>query len=264
MTAGLRAAPPARRWRVQGVSVQGHSHLREGVECQDAYRHATIASGHARVLAVADGAGSRARSAEGATLAVGLATAILAERVASGAVPDTPDRWRALLDGAYREVVAAFGRATARMGADAAAFAATLTAVVLAHPWVGVVGIGDGFVITRADGHDGRETFDLVSFSDPAGEYANETVFLSSPGALDSVAIDCLHDPCLTAIMLATDGLAPAALRRDRGRPRPNRSLVQGVFGAADDPTGIARFLLEDRISALSGDDKTLLLAVAE
>jgi hypothetical protein len=30
-----------------------------------------------------------------------------------------------------------------------------------------------------------------------------------------------------------------------------------------DDPTEVARFLLEDRISALSADDKTLLMAVA-
>jgi hypothetical protein len=63
--------------------------------------------------------------------------------------------------------------------------------------------------------------------------------------------------------VLATDGLVPAAIRQDRGRRRPNRSLLQGVLGALDDPTDIARFLLEDRISALSADDKTLLMAVA-
>src|SRR4051794_30178504 len=105
MTSSLTAAPPVRRWRVQGVSVQGHSHLREGVECQDAYRQTTVGSGPARVLAVADGAGSRERSAEGAALAVGLATAVLAERVRSAGVPDRPDRWHSLLHGAYREIV---------------------------------------------------------------------------------------------------------------------------------------------------------------
>jgi hypothetical protein len=28
------------QWRVRGVSVQGYSHLRDGIECQDAHRHA--------------------------------------------------------------------------------------------------------------------------------------------------------------------------------------------------------------------------------
>ena len=41
------------------------------------------------------------------------------------------------------------------MGPDPAAFAATLTAVVLAHPWLGVISIGDGFVIARAEDEAG-------------------------------------------------------------------------------------------------------------
>jgi hypothetical protein len=245
------------------VSVQGYSHLRDGVECQDAYRHTTVESAGAQVLAVADGAGSRARSAEGAALAVGLATGIFAERLQSGGAPDHADAWRSLLADGYRDVVASFLRATARMGSDPKDFASTLTVVVLAYPWVGVVGIGDGFVITRAQGHDGGDTFDLVSFAGSAGEYVNETVFLTSAGALREATVDCLNDPSLTAVVLATDGLVPAAIRQDRGRRRPNRSLLQGVLGALDDPTDIARFLLEDRISALSADDKTLLMAVA-
>jgi hypothetical protein len=38
---------------------------------------------------------------------------------------------------------------------------------------------------------------------------------------------------------------------------------LEPVLGALDDPTEIARFLLEDEISRLSADDKTLLVAVA-
>jgi hypothetical protein len=255
--------PTRQRWRVQGVSVQGYSHLRDGMECQDAYRHTFVATPGAHVLAVADGAGSRARSAEGAALAVGLANSLLAQRLGSACAPDTTDSWRSLLGAAYEQIVSAFLAAIERMGPDRGEFAATLTAVVLSPPWIGVASIGDGFVIARVDNPDGTDGFHLVSFAASAGEYVNETVFLTSKGALERVCINCLYDPELTAVMLSTDGLVPAAIRQQGGRRRPNRSFLEPVFGALDDPAEIARFLLEDRISALSADDKTLLMAVA-
>ena len=259
-----RSVPTTRpRWRVRGVSVQGYSHLRDGVECQDAYRHTFVESVGAEVLAVADGAGSRVRSAEGAALAVGLATSLLAQRLESAGPPDDAERWRLLLAQGYEDIVAAFLNATARMGSDPGEFAATLTAVVLAYPWVGVVSIGDGFVIARADSDDGAGTFDLVSFAGPAGEYVNETVFLTSTDALGQATVDCIYDPELTAVLVATDGLVPAAIRQDGGRRRPNRSFLEPLLGSLEEPSEIARLLLDDRISALGADDKTILMAVA-
>jgi Protein phosphatase 2C len=257
----------ATRWRVHGVSVPGYGHLRDGVECQDAGRQAFVDAAGAHVLAVADGAGSRARSAEGAALAVGLAVEFLGERLAAHGVPAGPGAWRELLAAAYQDLVAAFADATSRMGPDPAAFAATLTAVVLAYPWLGVVSIGDGFVITRAEGEDERDSLHLVTCAGPAGEYVNEAVFLSSAAALSDVTVDCLYDPGLTGVVLGTDGLLPAAIRRAGGRPRPNRSFLEPLLGSLEverpDPTGVARLLLDDRISALSADDKTLLMAVS-
>jgi hypothetical protein len=250
------------RWRVQGVSVQGYSHLRDGIECQDAYRHMYVESAGAHVLAVSDGAGSRARSAEGATLAVGLATSLLSERLGSGGAPRSADGFRSLLSGTYTEIVSAFLNATERMGPDRGEFAATLTAVILAAPWAGVMSLGDGFVITRTADFQGREGFHLVSFAGGAGEYVNETVFLTSVRALEQMRVDCVYDPDLTAVVLGTDGLIPAAIRQQGARKRVNRSFLEPLLGVLDDPAGIARFLLEDRISALSADDKTLLVAV--
>ena len=251
-------------WRVHGVSVQGYGHLRDGVECQDAYRHTVVEPVGAQVLAVADGAGSRSRSAEGATLAVGLANSLLAERLRSKGAPKTADRWLSLLGATYEEIVSAFLKATEGMGPDYGAFAATLTAVVLAPPWLGVVSIGDGFAIARAQGDDGRGRFHLVSFAGPAGEYINDAVFLTSSGARTQVNVDCLYDPDLTAVVLSTDGLVPAAVRQLGGRQWANDSFLEPVLGFFDDPAEIARFLLDDEISRLSADDKTLLVAVAE
>jgi len=257
------AAAARHRWHLQGVSVQGYSHLRDGVECQDAYRHTAVDAAGAHVLAVADGAGSRKRSAEGAALAVGLANSVLVERLGVAGVPDRADTWRSLLATAYDEIVSDFLAATERMGPDRGAFATTLTAVVLAPPWMGVVSIGDGIVIARVADHDGADQFHLVTFPPPVGEYVNEAVFLTSAGARQQVTVDCLHDPGLIAVVLGTDGLIPVAVRQKGGRRRPNRSFLEPVIDTLDDPADIARLLLEDRISALSADDKTLLMAVA-
>jgi len=259
--------PITQPWRVHGVSVPGYGHLRDGVECQDACRHAFVHAAGAHVLAVADGAGSRARSAEGAALAVGLTVDLLGARLAAHGTPGSPAAWRTLLAGSYEDLVASFADATSRMGPDPAAFAATLTAVVLAYPWLGLVSIGDGFVIARSDDDPGEDSLHLVGSAAPAGEYVNEAVFLSSAAALSDVTVDCLYDPGLSGVLLGTDGLVPAAIRRAGARPRPNASFVEPLLGTLDaerpDPTSVARLLLDDRISALSADDKTLLMAVS-
>jgi hypothetical protein len=251
-----------RPWRVHGVSVQGYSHLRDGVECQDAYRHMLVGPGPVQVLAVADGAGSRPRSAEGAALAVGLANRLLAERLRVGRTPASAGSWRSLLSSAYEEILATFLSATERMGSDPSEFAATLTVVIIAPPWLGVISIGDGFVITRADTSDGGDGFHLVASALGTEEYVNDTVFLTSRGAQTEVTIDCVYDPGLTAVLLSTDGLIPVAIRQQGGRRRANRTFLEPVLDGLNEPAEIARLLLDDRISGLSADDKTLLMAV--
>jgi Protein phosphatase 2C len=262
MQRNLTAAPAVTQpWRVHGVSMTGYSHLRDGVECQDAYRHTFVPSAGAHVLAVADGAGSRDRSAEGAALAVGLTVELLAELLDGHGAPTMPAGWRALLGTFYKDLVSCFADATSAMGPDSAAFASTLTAVVLAHPWAGIVSIGDGFVIARSD-----DSLHLVASATEAGEYVNEAVFLTSEGALRDVSIACLYDPDLNAVVLGTDGVLPAGIRRNGGRPSPNASFVEPLLGSLEaarpDPTSVARLLLDERITRLSGDDKTLLVAV--
>src|SRR5438132_12609566 len=61
-----------RKWRYVGASVQGTSHLSSGLPYQDVSRwisFETEKDGEVLVLAVADGAGSAVRAADGARLA---------------------------------------------------------------------------------------------------------------------------------------------------------------------------------------------------
>lgn len=253
-------------WKVRGVSVTGYSHLRDGVSCQDAYRHRYEPSSGAYVLAVADGAGSRPRSAEGAALAVGLAVEELSARLAAGGLPEAPDAWIALLRTAFSAVVKSFRDTTRRIGGSPAEFASTLTVAVLAVPWLGIISLGDGIVVTGAERVEDESGLHLVTTASPAGEYVNETCFLSSEGALDQVTIQCVHDPGLLALLLGTDGVVPLAVLRDGPSGRPNRTFIEPILGwltaARSDPAEVSRLLHEERLTRLSADDKTLLAAV--
>jgi hypothetical protein len=264
--------PAVTGWRVRGASIQGYGHLRDGLPCQDAYRHLAVPDiapeCDVHILAVADGAGSRARSAEGAALAVGMATELLSARVTENGVPGGAGAWRDLLRAAYMDLLGDFRRAVASVAgvAHVGEFATTVTVVVLALPWLGVISIGDGFVVVRTD-EGGEPQFHLVSVALPVSEYANETVFLTSQAATSAVQVACLWDPAVTGVMISTDGLAQAALSYARGQPRrPNRSFAERLLLFVDDPDSdiaeLPRLLLQDQIIRLSADDKTLLVAV--
>ena len=268
----LLDVPTGAGWRVRGASIQGYGHLRDGLPCQDAYRHLAVPDAlpeyDIHVLAVADGAGSRPRSAEGAALAVGMATHLLSARVARHGVPAEASAWQELLRTAYLDLVADFRRAVTVVAGEASVgeFATTLTVVVLAHPWLGVISIGDGFVVVRTD-DGGDPQFHLVSVALPVSEHANETVFMTSQAAKEAVQLACLWDPAVSGVMIATDGLAQAALSYTQGIPcRPNRSFAERLLLFVDDPGSdvaeLPRLLLQDQLIRLSADDKTFLVAV--
>ncbi|MDF4252936.1 protein phosphatase 2C domain-containing protein [Streptomyces sp. WMMB303] len=163
---------------VAGAGVQGTGHLATGRGCQDAFRAADL--GDAVVLAVADGAGGRERSALGAHLAVDTACRVLAEGVPGTDEP--PGVWTgwaaacgtrlvadhlraaegilraagppALSGQAGPEEPGGLPRALQEPSAppvDTGALAATVAAAVLRPPWVVFVAVGDcfGTVLTR-------------------------------------------------------------------------------------------------------------------
>lgn len=266
-------SPPPVPWRVHGVSVEGYRHRRSGVPCQDAWHHAITGSAQhpVRVLAVADGAGSRARSEEGSALAVQLATRCFAARAAER--PRTAEAVHNALRNAFRDVRREFLRTT---DGQADEFATTLTVVVLTTSWLGHLSVGDGFVILRAGTQDGVSQYHLLPQPISVSEYSNETVFLTSPSAERALRTDCVRDPGIDGILLSTDGLAQVALTWFDGRPlRPKSSFAASVFRTLDtldpnpddeaehkDDDAIAALLRSDALTAVNADDKTLLRAV--
>jgi serine/threonine protein phosphatase PrpC len=257
-------------WRVRGVSVTGYRHLQDGIDCQDAWRQETLKSHGTVILAVADGAGSRERAAEGSRLAVGLAISVFGQLFAQGP-PAAEAAWKPLMRQGFTTIHRQFAKTTASLGGGSRPedFATTLTVAVLSGDCLGIVRIGDGFVVVSAagEGHD-HESLHLVSHSESGSEYANQTDFLTSAGAEDAVQVDCLCDPELTSVLLSTDGLAPIALHgRKDGELRANAAFLERILphlvAPHGDPSAVARLLQEnERITSASGDDKTLLVAV--
>ncbi|WP_370415061.1 PP2C family serine/threonine-protein phosphatase [Streptomyces fradiae] len=276
-----RRGRPAHRWRVHGISATGYRHLRDDKPCQDAWKHREVPGG--LVLAVADGAGSAERSGEGARVAVELAVDAFAPVAAPWRRGDDPHERRELLTEAFREVRAEF---LTWCAGPAAPFATTLTVVVAAEGWLGQVSIGDGLVLLRAEGGvpderppgggdtaspPGPASYHLLPQTHSGSEYANETVFLGSPTALGQLRVDCVRDPRIEGVLLSTDGLTHALLRRSpAGPPLPHDAFLGHLFERLgrdgydhdEEDRRLAEFLASDQISRVTGDDKTLLWAI--
>ncbi|MCX5393758.1 protein phosphatase 2C domain-containing protein [Streptomyces sp. NBC_00094] len=280
-----------------GAAVQGAAHLARGQGCQDAFKAVDL--GEAAVLAVADGAGGRERSALGAHIAVDTACRILSESVPEAT--DAPETWTAWIAAAGAEVVLEFrravegvlsatgrpsGRPTAPFGpadppppVDAGALAATLVAAVVRPPWVAFLSVGDcfGTVLTREPAGTGtapqrRERCHLVLPPPPPG--APETVFLSSPGAGLRLRSFVVWEPQLSGVVLATDGCAALTLDHPSVRelppeagPLPSERFFCGLAATLRANGGDAaplRDLLSGPEAARTGDDLTVLCALTD
>ncbi|MFE1832671.1 protein phosphatase 2C domain-containing protein [Streptomyces sviceus] len=270
---------------VSGAVVQGTDHLASGTGCQDALKSARCEGGEGVVLAVADGAGSRNRSALGAHLAVDIACRVLAR--------DLPDRdtdgtvWIDWISGRAKEVVDTWVHATRALplaagydevadgthvppGCDPGEFAATLAAVVVRPPWAAFLCVGNCFgTVLTMDADNTRERCHLVL---PPPDERHSAVFLSSPRARTRVRSFALWDPYLTGVMVATDGCVPLTLDHPdvhglppAAGPLPSARFFVGLATALRDNGGDAeplRALLSSPEAGRSGDDLTMLCAL--
>jgi hypothetical protein len=226
-------------WSLVGAAVQGRSHIASGTVMQDAHAWAVTDDGRL-VIAVADGAGSAARSDEGARAAV----------VAATAQPDDPLQ-------AARAAVEALA---AGLDVPLGDLASTLLVCVVGPDGITGHAIGDGVVVVASV--DGT----LSALLPPdRGEFRNETVFVTS----DTWDVSSRHAALPLdegwGLALLTDGLELLALDVASGAPHgpfftPLLRFAQTpAEGAADE---LASFLCSERVAARTDDDCTLVLAV--
>jgi Protein phosphatase 2C len=228
---------------VLGASVPGVLHVEHGRGCDDA--HAWAAGDAVTVLAVADGAGSRAASAIGAHAAV----ARVLERVERDPAEPLPEL--------FRHARAAVAEAGDELGMAAGDLATTLCVAVLTPEEVRIGQIGDGVaVIETGDG-----SVEAVAVADRF-EYANQVVFLTSDDAFAHLKTFATADP-VRGVALSTDGLRYKILD-DPATGRPFAPFFTGAWEyarrKAATTEAIGSFLAD--VDDQTGDDKTLVLAV--
>jgi hypothetical protein len=253
----------ASEWWVSAAAVPGRRHLAAGEPCQDAFCHVCFGSpeGEVLVAALADGAGSVPRAAEGAGLAVGIACNVARMGLEQGIAGDGP-AWRSFAEQLVVEVTARLVRTAVAIGEPRgiAALGSTLAVAMLCRPWACLVSIGDSLAIIVCDDGSAHLLEPLVPVH-PEGD-PTLTVLTSSGPAPAIASIAVVEDPDIVALVMASDGLQSAILDGDRPHPGYVLPLLDHVRDGSD-PVELARYLLCDpELTDRSGDDRSLLLAV--
>lgn len=246
-------------WRVSHASVVGLSHARSGAVCQDAVG-VRLLGNSTLVAAVADGAGSARHADVGAQLAVRHAIARFSE---AGALPPwnaARARWEEFFRSIVRGIREELDAESASRGVPSRELATTLLLVVARPSGLAAAQIGDGAVVVM--GEEGR----LELLTRPTnGEFANVTVFVTSPDAFEQLQVQTIR-PGARRLALLTDGLERVAL--DLRELRPHARFFEPLFGvterhpSARASAALEKFLMSDRVRAVCDDDLTLVLVV--
>lgn len=242
-------------WRAATACVAGSAHVKAALPCQDA----SLFEIRDSILfgTIADGAGSAARSDEGAQAAV---KAALAELKSHQWLSDTPrDDLEKRLRDACGKAREALNAAAAERALPADDFACTLTLFAASKEWLAALQVGDGQLVVRRS-----ESYDLI-FKPDRGEYCNETTFLTSAGIDAGIQVSIVEGAPLF-VCAATDGIERVSLRYQDWTPHHAfYKPLEDFIAAAAHPDAAARdieeFLRREKLNQYTDDDKTLLLA---
>jgi hypothetical protein len=242
---------------VIAASVEGTSHAGTELGCQDAHAVTEIDGGF--VIAVADGAGSAPRAAEGARQAVRAAVEHATEN-GTGIRADDPAALAAGCITAARVALEAMIEGPSPEGAAASELsdlATTLLVVVARGGALGIAQVGDGAVVLDCDGDP------QVIGACERGEYLNETVFVTSREWQDHLRVNNVSG-AIDGVAVMSDGLQLLAL--DMASMQAHTPFFEPLwrYARSDEAssTELAAFLESDRVCARTDDDKTLVLAV--
>ncbi len=246
-------------WHIVGASVQGTANKKTDTPCQDAHGYRLLPN-NTLIAAVADGAGSADRSAEGATLAIEEILNIVTATI-NIQQPTTETGWRTVLTSAFAKTHHALTLFAKAEESPCRLFATTLTCAVVTGQWLAVAQIGDGVAVAK------NKTGDMfLTIAPQRGEYANETAFLTMEEALNHVEIEIYHQP-VQALVLMTDGLIRLAMNVSTNAPHlpffhPLLNFANQISDTSQAQNQLATFLSSERVCARTDDDKTLILAV--
>lgn len=266
------------QWVVIQGSVTGPNHIREGVTNQDATAAVRLRSG-AYLLAVADGAGSRSRSDQGARFAMDIAKVTAGEWF-DRRLPANSTEWRSALRTYADRCLARFDSRVDRQVQEIRAeehdtrsdadirgdFATTMFAVIMAPPYLAYFAIGDGFlVVSRQPGGS-----NLLHAPAASRDNVFETTFLTSREREANLDWQVLPDDRIRGVCLGTDGVIEAMLSLEvnahgetaYGSPADFEQYFDYFAKPDTDPGDLERQLQSTKFAGTSGDDKSMIIAV--
>ncbi len=244
-------------WKAIGQSVVGTSHLKEQRHCQDfsQYVKCQIGDENSLLIGVSDGAGSAQYSHIGSQ-------EVIVALLRQAASHDRP-----IAEISLEDIKTWFGNALEHLNSVAARenigvehLACTALIAVLGERHAVFAQVGDGAWIIELNGVYGAVTWPQN------GEFVNETKFITSPDAFDSIQFQKCILPQNAAAAGFTDGIQALAL--NFAAKTVHVPFFQPMFAAlreCDDETSLLSplisFLSSDRVNERTDDDKTLVLA---
>lgn len=255
-------AVTCREWQVAAARKRGSRHEAAGANCEDAYHVVQPAPG-VLVIAVADGAGSVEFAEIGANVAVENGAAQVCAGLAqiaeqTEASLDDPAIERILRSAAAAALSAVQAEAATRE-VDYRQLASTMILAIAHREFVAAAQIGDGATVF-AD-----EAGELFSLTTPiSGEYLNETVFLTSNDALQTMQVRVWRGRA-AGVAAFSDGLQMLCLKYPEYEPHNAffTPLFNFVRNTTDEAAAneLTTFLHSERVGQLTDDDITLVLA---
>lgn len=245
-------------WKSIAVSAIGTSHVNSGKPCQDFAKCRWM--GEALVGAVSDGAGSAPLSHIGAQLACETAILYLEGQKELFFVDENDLRTR------FRELMEAiqhlFKTSSLIRQCGMTDLASTLIAFVGSPDGLVAMQMGDGILVARWQGED---SYSLL-FEPEHGEYVNQTVFVTSPKAMDCIKVGVWRK-APEFLCASTDGLEKLAIDYRTSKPhdpffRPLEAILMGKTAKGIVEMELETFLHSEAVNQRVDDDKTLLLGV--
>jgi hypothetical protein len=247
----------ASQWVVVAASVQGTSHIKNSLPCQDAHTCKAI-NDSILVAAVADGLGSAKYAQAGAQLA---ATSVVAyvEQNLIRAIPDDEAAWVQLVRDGFLAACARLDEDAQNNQAALRDYSTTLLLAIITSNWLAIGHIGDGAAVASLEDEG------LVVVSQPKNdEYVNVTYPLTMPDMVNVAEFKACPAK-VKALALLSDGMQQVSIRSADHTPHPPffEPLFRQLPGVKDmqkASQNLAEFMASDSISAHTDDDKTLVL----
>jgi len=198
-------------WNIIGASVQGTSHIKASIPCQDYHDYQVIAD-QTVIAAVADGLGSASKSHEGSRIAVDTVLTIITERLKQNQ-PANKSSWQEIIKTAFSQAKSELEKCAQAANCPVREFGTTLSVIVIGTDWLATGHIGDGAAVVLFE--DGN----LETICPPqTGEYVNQTNPLTAVNALE-IAQFSVQIKKIQAVALFSDGVRHLSINNQNHTP---------------------------------------------